>query len=122
MTFIGICIITENVSRLTEFYKEILQTTAEGDDSHAIINIKGAGISISTKTVMENMAAGSSRNIGNGSYTMAFEVNDVDAEYERLKELNVEFLMLPTTYPWGCRALWFRDPDGNIVDFLTKID
>ncbi|MDO8685551.1 MAG: VOC family protein [Clostridiales bacterium] len=121
MTFIGICIITENVSRLTEFYKKVLQTTADGDDTHAVINTKGASISIFSKDGMENMVAGSTKNTGNGSYTIAFEVNDVDAEYERLKEMNVEFLMLPTTYPWGCRALWFKDPDGNIVDFASKV-
>jgi hypothetical protein len=38
ITFIGICIITEDVSRLTEFYKKVLQATAEGDDTHAVIN------------------------------------------------------------------------------------
>jgi catechol 2,3-dioxygenase-like lactoylglutathione lyase family enzyme len=50
-----------------------------------------------------------------------FEVEDVDAEYERLKALDVEFVMLPTTHPWGARSFWFRDPDGNIVDFFANL-
>ena len=42
----------------------------------------------------------------------------VDAEYERLKALGVEFVKLPKTHPWGSRSFWFRDLDGNIVDFV----
>jgi catechol 2,3-dioxygenase-like lactoylglutathione lyase family enzyme len=49
-------------------------------------------------------------------------VEDVDEEYERLKSLNVEFVKLPQNHPWGCRSLWFRDPDGNIIDFFTIIN
>lgn len=121
MTFTGVCIITENVSRLTEFYKEVLQTTAEGDNSHVTIYTKGGGISIFSKTGMENMVSGSAKYTGNNSSVLMFEVEDADVEYERLKKMNVEFIMLPTTYPWGSRALWFKDPDGNIIDFYAKV-
>jgi len=117
MIFAGICIITENVSRLSGFYEKILQVTAEGDDTHTIINTNGAGVSIFSKTGMEGMASGSTIYTGNSSSVIMFEVEDADAEYERLKAMDIEFVMLPTTYPWGNRALWFKDPDGNIVDF-----
>ena len=121
MTFSGVCIITENVTRLTEFYKKVIQATAKGDDTHAEINTTGAGISIFSKDGMENMVAGSTKYTGNSSSVIMFEVEDTDAEYERLKEMNIEFIMLPTTYPWGSRALWFKDPDGNIIDFYAKV-
>lgn len=29
--------------------------------------------------------------------------------------------IITETYPWGCRALWFKDPDGNIIDFSAKV-
>ena len=121
MKFAGICLITEDVSRLTEFYRRVLQTTADGDDTHATIDTKGAGISIFSRNGMENMVAGSTENTGNSRHTLVFEVEDVDAEFERLNEMDVDFLMLPTTQPWGCRAFWFRDPDGNIVDFMSTV-
>jgi len=41
MIFAGICIITENVSRLSDFYEKVLQAVAEGDDTHATINTNG---------------------------------------------------------------------------------
>ena len=47
-----------------------------------------------------------------------FLVNDVDQEYEKLKNIINELVMEPTTMPWGNRSLLFRDPDGNLVNFF----
>ena len=121
MIFAGICIITENVSRLSEFYEKVLQAAAEGNDTHVTIQTNGAGMAIFSKNGMEDMVTGSTKYTGNSSSVLMFEVEDVDAEYERLKTMNIEFIIHPTTYPWGSRALWFKDPDGNIVDFYSKV-
>jgi uncharacterized glyoxalase superfamily protein PhnB len=59
---------------------------------------------------------------GNGSFTIGFEVKDVDIEYDRLNAFGVEFVKLLTTHPWGTRSFWFRDPDGNIVNFLPNYE
>ena len=50
-----------------------------------------------------------------------FEVEDVDQEFERLQAMNVEIVKPPTTQPWGRRSVWFRDPDGNIVNFYASV-
>jgi catechol 2,3-dioxygenase-like lactoylglutathione lyase family enzyme len=121
MKFAGICLITRNVRVLADFYTKVLGVKAEGDDVHVELNTEGAGISILSVKGMENLAPHSMQGAGYGSFTVAFEVKDVDAEYERLKALKVEFIKPPTTYPWGNRALWFRDPDGNIVDFFAVL-
>jgi uncharacterized glyoxalase superfamily protein PhnB len=118
---VGICLVTDNVAALADFYAKVLGVEAKGDDVHAELSTEGAGIAIFSAEGMEGMAPGSMRGAGCGSFTTMFEVEDVDAEYERLKALNVEFVMLPTTHPWGARSFWFRDPDGNIVDFFAKL-
>ena len=41
-------------------------------------------------------------------------VEDVDATYERLTGLGVEFLNGPIDRPWGIRTASFRDPGGHI--------
>jgi catechol 2,3-dioxygenase-like lactoylglutathione lyase family enzyme len=58
---------------------------------------------------------------GTGNFTIGFEVEDVDAAYERVKALKAEFVKLPVTHPWGTRSFWFRDPEGNIVNFFAEI-
>lgn len=102
MKFVGICLITNDVPVLADFYTKVLGVKAEGDDVHVGLNTEGVGISIFSAEGMESMAPLSMQGAGYGSVTIAFEVGDVGAEYERLKALDVEFVKLPATHPWGC--------------------
>ena len=121
MKFVGICLVTNNVPVLVDFYTKVLGVQSEGDDVHAVLSTEGAGIAIFSTEAMESMAPRSTQGAGGGGFTTMFEVEDVDAEYERLKALSVDFVMVPTTHPWGARSFWFRDPDGNIVDFFATV-
>lgn len=121
MEFTGICLVTNNVPAMVEFYTKVLGVEAEGDDIHVELKTEGAAIAIFSAEGMENMAPLSMQGAGYGSFTSGFNVKDVDAEYERLKTLDVEFVMLPTTHPWGWRSLFFRDPDGNIISFACVV-
>ena len=56
-----------------------------------------------------------------GYTTLMFLVENADAEYEKLQQLNISFITSPTVYPWGTKAFHFRDPDGNIIDFVERI-
>ena len=49
-----------------------------------------------------------------------FVVDDVDAEYPRIAALGVEWVMPPTTQPWGNRSMVFRDPAGNLVNVFSR--
>jgi uncharacterized glyoxalase superfamily protein PhnB len=121
MKFAGICLISENVPTLVGFYEKVFCTKADGDDIHAEFTLGGMGLAIFSKAGMEEMAKGSMQGAGHGSFTIALEVADVDAEYERLAALNVNFVKPPQTHPWGARSFWFRDPDGNILDIFTRV-
>lgn len=41
-----------------------------------------------------------------------FQVRDVVAEYDRLRNLGVTTLREPRTEPWGLLEAWIADPDG----------
>jgi uncharacterized glyoxalase superfamily protein PhnB len=119
MKFTGICLITNNVNRLAEFYANILGIESEGNEVHAELKTEGANISIFSVQGMEGMAPHSMQGAGHGSVTIGFEVQDLLVEYQRLEAMGIEFLMRPTAHAWGSSSFWFRDPDGNIVDFYT---
>ena len=57
----------------------------------------------------------------NRSIILEFQVADVDQEYERLQSLSVEWVKPPTTQPWGNRSIYFRDPDGNLINFYARV-
>ncbi len=122
MRFNGICIVTQNVPRLCAFYREILRLEPEEGDVFKIIPTEGAVLSIFSSAHMEEMAQGCLKGAGYGSYTIEFEVEDVDQEFERLQAMNVEIVKPPTTQPWGRRSVWFRDPDRNIINFYVNVE
>jgi uncharacterized glyoxalase superfamily protein PhnB len=121
MEFAGICLITENVPALAKFYSQVLGVEVADGDIHVELKTKGASIAIFSSKGMEAMALGSTKDLGYGSVSMLFLVEDVDLEYERLRKAGVEFLMLPTTHPWGSRSFFFKDPDGNIITFACRL-
>jgi catechol 2,3-dioxygenase-like lactoylglutathione lyase family enzyme len=50
-----------------------------------------------------------------------FEVDDVDAEYERLTKAGVEVLLPLRDEPFGQRHFIFQGPDGVLVDVVKPI-
>lgn len=121
MEFRGICLVTQNVAGLAAFYERVFSCKAQGDDTHTEVALPGLGLAIFSWAGMEEMAPGSMRAAGTGCATLMFEVQDVDAEFARLNGLEVEVVKPPQTHPWGSRSAWFRDPDGNILDFYSRM-
>jgi catechol 2,3-dioxygenase-like lactoylglutathione lyase family enzyme len=117
------CIITENVERLREFYKGVLQIEPQsyGDD-YVEFPTEGGTLSLFSLAAHEVLAPGSARSATNRSLELEFEVADVDREYERLQEMEIEWVKPPTTQPWGSRSIYFRDPDGNLTNFYSPVD
>jgi catechol 2,3-dioxygenase-like lactoylglutathione lyase family enzyme len=57
------------------------------------------------------------------TFVLTFKVDDVDAEYERLRALGVEVVAAPVDRPsWGERTAHFRDPEGNLIEINHWLD
>jgi len=52
---------------------------------------------------------------------VAFLVEDVDAEAERIRGASATILSGPVDRPWGHRTLHVLDPDGHVVEFAQEI-
>jgi len=64
---------------------------------------------------------GTLRGTANNRVLIELEVADVDREYTRLKGLHVDWVQELTTQPWGHRAFYVRDPDGNVLNFQMVV-
>lgn len=51
-----------------------------------------------------------------------FEVEDVDSEYERFKEQNVEIIQNLKDEEWGQRHFIISDPNGILIDIIEMIE
>jgi len=121
MVFEGICIMTNNVSRLAQFYRELFETTSEGNDEHTTINVGGLGVAIWKRDNPEGMNDGQMKEIRKHCYTLMFSSPDVDKTYERAKELGAIIQEIPADQPWGVRAFVMNDLDGNRIDIFAKL-
>jgi uncharacterized glyoxalase superfamily protein PhnB len=119
--FRSTCLITHNVRKLCEFYQNVFQVQMEASDTFVAFEPVGVPLTLFHREGMEQMAPGSMQGASIGNAVLEFEVEDVDEEYARLLELNVSIVKPPTTQPWGLRSVWFRDPDGNIVNFFAAV-
>jgi len=52
---------------------------------------------------------------------VAFLVQDVDAEAERVRGTSAAILSGPVDRPWGHRTVHVIDPDGHVVEFAQEI-
>ena len=112
MTFSGICLITNDVCRLSEFYQTVLQTTSDCEDNiHQEIHTLGASLAL--------LKSENEESHGNKNISLAFTVDDVDVEYDRIKKLGISIIDPPTVRPWGAKNMRFCDPDGNSVVFRS---
>ena len=114
--FTDISFITADVLRLRAFYEAVFGGKSEGDEVHSTLGINGAYfvfLAQKTPAFYYEYTNGISNTI------LSFNVDDADAEHQRLLSLGAEMLSEPKTHPWGARSFQFKDPDGNILNFRS---
>jgi uncharacterized glyoxalase superfamily protein PhnB len=114
-------LVTEDVQRLTRFYENVTGAKAEILSSGYVEFQRSpcAGLAITATSTTRTYGEGVLAPSANRSLVLDFEVEDLDGHYARLKDHVSDWVLTPATMPWGNRAMLFRDPDGNLVNFFT---
>lgn len=103
---------TNDVVTLANFYKQLFDIDNQSNDTvHQVIISEGTWLTIHND--------GSCKNNNNQNISLAFTVDDIYAEYQKLLALGVEIIEKPTKRPWGTTNMIFYDPDRNIVYFRS---
>jgi catechol 2,3-dioxygenase-like lactoylglutathione lyase family enzyme len=122
MDFVSIRIITADVSRLVGFYERATGVRADwATEDFAELRTAHGTLAIGSTRTVPLFAPGSAQPADNRTVIIEFLVDDVDGVYKELAGFVEDFVAGPTTMPWGNRALLFRDPDGNLVNFFTPV-
>jgi len=107
-----VCLETNDVLKMADFYRKILKISSDcRNEVHQVIIGEGT-----TLTIYNN---GGVKNNQNQNISLAFTVDDVDEEYNRLLNLGVHIIDAPKVQPWGSKNMHFCDPDGNHVYFRS---
>jgi len=122
MNLVSLRIITADIKRLVQFLEKATNLTARwATDDFAEIVTSSFTLAIGSTRTLSFFGEGIAQPASNKSVIIEFRVENVDDDYERIKDLTSEIVQKPTTMPWGNRSLLFRDPDGNLINFFTPV-
>jgi len=117
---INTCLISKDVRSLAAFYQLLLRIPPKFDgESYAEFRTGTGVLTIFDAQAQEKYIPGSAESSANRSVILEFRVADPDEEYARLQRIVKTWVKPPTTQPWGTRSIYFRDPDGNLVNFFA---
>ena len=107
-----VCLLTNDVRRLADFYKQLLGIENGSDDEvHQFIISEGT-----TLTIYND---GTEKNNQNQNICLAFTVDDIEKAHEMVLALGARIIEPPTKRPWGAVNMSFYDPDNNMIFFRS---
>ena len=138
------CITVSDLDRSIEFYRDLLglelvmteESERSGDDRSQALGVARAKVRLAilragdaqVELIEYVTAAGRPYDRHNndvGTMHIAFQVDDIDAAYQRLLGHGVRFTAPPTTIPAGPMKGWrwtyFFDPDGVPLEIIQPL-
>jgi uncharacterized glyoxalase superfamily protein PhnB len=121
MKFASTRLVARDIKNLVGFYEKVMNKKADWlVPTFAEIVTPAATLAINTAETVALFKEGSAEPGANRTAILEFQVDDVDAEFARLKA-QVDVVLNPKTMPWGNRAAQFRDPEGSLVSIYTPV-
>lgn len=121
MKFVSIRLIAADMRDMVGFYEMVAGQSADWlAPVFAEIVTPSATIAIGSVDTVALFKEGSAEPSANRTAIIEFMVDDVDVEFERLKD-KVEIVHAPKLMPWGNRSVQFRDPEGTIVALFSPV-
>ena len=121
MRFASTRLIAADIKALVAFYEKVTGRTAEWlAPVFAEIVTPSATLAFGSVQTVALFKEGSAEPAANRTAIIELQVDDVEAEFARLKD-HVELVHEPKLMPWGNRAAQFRDPEGTLVSLYTPV-
>lgn len=122
MNFASVRIITDDVDGLAGFYEKVTGIAAERPAPvFAEIVMPSGTLAIGHSQTAQLFGADSAVAASNRTVIIELRVEDIEAEYARLKPWVDQWVQEPTTMPWGNRSMLLRDPDGNLINLFEPV-
>lgn len=130
---VGIRILVDDFKTMFDFYHNLLGFEVNGDEDEngVYVNFKtGNGTYLSMFKKQNNLLYEGYADIGqqikSDYVTITLSVKDdqnIDDLYKELKQKGIKTIGAPRNMTqWGFRCLWFRDPEGNMLEFGGPIE
>ena len=115
MKFASTRLIAADIKGMVAFYEMVTGLSAEWlAPVFAEIVTPAATLAIGSVETVALWREGSAEPGANRTAYIEFQVEDIDADYERLKD-KVQLVHELKIMPWGNKTFQFRDPEGTAV-------
>jgi predicted enzyme related to lactoylglutathione lyase len=116
---LSLALVTSRFHAMRAFYTAVFREVPVGNDEYTEFAVGDDWLlALCSATAVDWAAPGAHTPGMNRCARIELAVDDVDAEFERLHPIASECVAPPTDWPWGTRATWLRDPDGNLVSLF----
>ncbi|MEH2537320.1 catechol 2,3-dioxygenase-like lactoylglutathione lyase family enzyme [Bradyrhizobium sp. AZCC 1577] len=115
-------IFVRDMAAMRRFYEDVLRLSLTRELSAGWIEYQIGGNTLALARPSRT-AKDAPTPTGSASLQLAFKVgaDDVDRCADELVRHGVDLLEPPTNQPFGHRTLFFRDPDGNLLEVYAEI-
>ena len=121
MKFASTRLVASDLKAMVGFYEMVTGHRAEWlAPVFAEIVTPSATLAFGSAETVALFKEGSAEPAANRTAIIEFIVEDVDAEFARLKD-KIEVVHEPKVMPWGNRTAQFRDPEGTAVSLFTPV-
>ncbi len=114
----AVVLFVQDLDRCVAFYRDMfgLEVANTDDDSTAfrMVDHDFMLLKIPSAADMVGTAALGQPEIASHRMLLCADVEDVDAAYHDLTAKGLTFLKPPADQPWGIRATYLADPEGNL--------
>lgn len=118
-------LIVEEFGKSAAFYRDVMGFSAlwfEEGEEYALFDTGDVKLEVVSRRAMAD-AVGTGEVSSAGGALLNVAVDDVDEAWTLLRERGAEGVTPPRDYAaWGVRIAYFRDPDGNLIEFYKKLE
>lgn len=121
MKFASARLIAADIKAMVAFYEMVTGLTADWlAPVFAEIVTPSGTLAIGATETVALWQAGSAEPGHNHTAALEFQMDDVDADYARLKD-RIPLVHDLKVMPWGNKTFQFRDPEGTAVSLYTPV-
>jgi lactoylglutathione lyase len=122
-----ITILTNDVSKMMKFYRDVLGFKVKEDSGNYVeFENEGVRFAICSREIMEKITDGHSafkEEKRGESFELAFPCEtpeEVQKSYDEIVSKGAKPINKPSRMPWGQTTAFFADPDGNIHELFSN--
>jgi len=117
-----VVLLCDDMQRMKQFYRDVMGFPIHRDWGYWV-ELRVGSVLLALRARADFPFAGPRFQRGSVGVQLAFRVTpaEVDACYAELRERGVEILEPPISKDYGHKTLFFKDPDGNVLEIYADL-